>query len=470
MAVLCTHAHDDHVRVAPALGRAVGAPVLLHPDDLPLWRLTHGDVPPDGDLADGQEIAVAGTTLQVLHTPGHAPGAVCFYAPDLGIVFTGDTLFQGGPGATGRSFSDRDLLLHSITDQLLGLPAAHHRQDRARRRHDAGRRAGRRPARLSRPSTGLSAAGSRVADVPHYLRSPHLHGDLVTFVAADDVWLAPVGGGRAWRLTDDRAPVRSPRFSPDGTHVAWASTRDGHSEVYVVPVEGGDARRLTWWGSATTAVLGWTADGRVLVASAAREANLRRQVVHAVGLDLAVERLPYGPAWGVAVRDDGVTALATVGSRPPAGLEALPRRHRPAALAGPAGEARTWSGCCRRRRPRWSTRSGWAGSCCSSATGWPPSPTTPTRSRTSGRWTSRTPPPAPSSSPGTPRRRATSATPPPTASASSTTRTAPCTCWRAPGRSPERSTSRCRAGWPRAGRGGLEPDRAAGRAPARPRR
>jgi glyoxylase-like metal-dependent hydrolase (beta-lactamase superfamily II) len=122
-AILCTHAHDDHVRVAPALGRAVGAPVLLHPDDLPLWRLTHGDLPPDGDLADGQEIPVAGTTLQVLHTPGHAPGAVCFYAEDLGVVFTGDTLFAGGPGATGRSFSDRNLLLRSITDRLLALPS-----------------------------------------------------------------------------------------------------------------------------------------------------------------------------------------------------------------------------------------------------------------------------------------------------------------------------------------------------------
>lgn len=122
LAVLCTHAHDDHVRVAPALGQAVGAPVLLHPDDLPLWRLTHGAVPPDADLADGQLIEVAGTTLQVLHTPGHAPGAVCFYAPQLGVVFTGDTLFAGGPGATGRSFSDQNLLLRSITDQLLGLP------------------------------------------------------------------------------------------------------------------------------------------------------------------------------------------------------------------------------------------------------------------------------------------------------------------------------------------------------------
>ena len=120
-AVLCTHAHDDHVRVAPELGRAVGAPVLLHPDDLPLWQLTHDD-PPDGELHDGQQIEVAGTTLTVLHTPGHAPGAVCFYAEDLATVFTGDTLFNGGPGATGRSFSDRGLLVASIVDKLLVLP------------------------------------------------------------------------------------------------------------------------------------------------------------------------------------------------------------------------------------------------------------------------------------------------------------------------------------------------------------
>ena len=120
-AVLCTHAHDDHVRVAPALGAAVGAPVLLHPDDLPLWRLTH-DTPPDGELGDGQQIEVAGTFLEVIHTPGHAPGAVCLYAPDLAVVFTGDTLFNGGPGATGRSFSDKPLLLRSIADRLMSLP------------------------------------------------------------------------------------------------------------------------------------------------------------------------------------------------------------------------------------------------------------------------------------------------------------------------------------------------------------
>ena len=121
-AILCTHAHDDHVRVAPALRERVTAPILLHPDDRPLWELTHTDELWDVDLADGQEIQVAGTTLRVLHTPGHAPGGVCFHAPELGCVFTGDTLFNGGPGATGRSFSDRELLVASITDKLLGLP------------------------------------------------------------------------------------------------------------------------------------------------------------------------------------------------------------------------------------------------------------------------------------------------------------------------------------------------------------
>src|SRR5690606_13773361 len=120
-AVLCSHAHDDHVRYAPELGRRFGAPVLLHPDDLVLWRLTHR-TDPDGELADGQRIEVAGTTLTVLHTPGHAPGAVCFHAPELGVVFTGDTLFHGGPGATGRSYSDYDTIVASIRDRLFALP------------------------------------------------------------------------------------------------------------------------------------------------------------------------------------------------------------------------------------------------------------------------------------------------------------------------------------------------------------
>jgi len=131
-AIICTHAHDDHVRVAPELRVAVnggsGAPILLHPDDRPLWELTHGG--PDAvdgelwdlDLDDGMTLEVAGTTLQVLHTPGHAPGAICLHAPALGCVFTGDTLFHGGPGATGRSYSDRPTLEASIRAKLFALP------------------------------------------------------------------------------------------------------------------------------------------------------------------------------------------------------------------------------------------------------------------------------------------------------------------------------------------------------------
>jgi len=122
-AIVCTHAHDDHVRVAPELRARTSAPILLHPDDRPLWELTHRNTASwDEDLADGQTLTVGGTTLQVLHTPGHAPGAVCLYAPDLGCVFTGDTLFHGGPGATGRSYSDRPTLEASIRAKLFALP------------------------------------------------------------------------------------------------------------------------------------------------------------------------------------------------------------------------------------------------------------------------------------------------------------------------------------------------------------
>lgn len=128
-AVLLTHAHDDHSALAPEAGRRFGAPVHLHPEEAPLWRLAHGeDAPETTDLADGQRIAVGDTELEVLHTPGHSPGSVCFYGPELAwesetpVVFSGDTLFQGGPGATGRSFSDFPTIVASITDRLLVLP------------------------------------------------------------------------------------------------------------------------------------------------------------------------------------------------------------------------------------------------------------------------------------------------------------------------------------------------------------
>ncbi|KUN20215.1 Zn-dependent hydrolase [Streptomyces antibioticus] len=121
-AIVCTHAHNDHIDAAPALAERTGAPVLLHPDDLPLWKQTHPDRAPDAELADGQSISVAGIELTVLHTPGHAPGAVCLYAPALAALFSGDTLFHGGPGATGRSYSHFPTIIDSIRDRLLTLP------------------------------------------------------------------------------------------------------------------------------------------------------------------------------------------------------------------------------------------------------------------------------------------------------------------------------------------------------------
>ncbi|MFL6179412.1 MAG: MBL fold metallo-hydrolase [Actinomycetes bacterium] len=127
-AIACTHAHDDHVRVAPQLSKRTGAPVLLHPDDAPVWKLTHPDRQPDGDLSDGQVISIGGTDIRVMHTPGHAPGAVCLYAADLGVLFTGDTLFKGGPGATGRSYSDFPTIVASIdrlVDELPGNTTVH---------------------------------------------------------------------------------------------------------------------------------------------------------------------------------------------------------------------------------------------------------------------------------------------------------------------------------------------------------
>lgn len=122
LGVLCTHAHDDHVTVAPELAQRHHSAVHLHEDDAVLWNMSHPDSAYER-LADGQRIAVGGVELHVVHTPGHAPGAVCFVAPELGVVFTGDTLFCGGPGATGRSYSDFATIIDSIRDKLLTLPA-----------------------------------------------------------------------------------------------------------------------------------------------------------------------------------------------------------------------------------------------------------------------------------------------------------------------------------------------------------
>ena len=122
VAVVCTHAHDDHVALAPAAGERFAAPTMLHRDDLPVWALTHPAEAPQDLLEDGQVITVAGQDVVVVHTPGHSPGSVCLHVPSLGVVLSGDTLFAGGPGATGRSFSDFPTIVASIRERLLTLP------------------------------------------------------------------------------------------------------------------------------------------------------------------------------------------------------------------------------------------------------------------------------------------------------------------------------------------------------------
>jgi glyoxylase-like metal-dependent hydrolase (beta-lactamase superfamily II) len=123
-AILCTHGHNDHINAADALSRATGgAPVLLHPADEMLWDVVYPDREPDDSVGEGDELKVAGERLHVIHTPGHSPGGVCLVGPD-GHVFGGDTLFNGGPGATGRSYSDFPTIIESIRDRLLVLPAA----------------------------------------------------------------------------------------------------------------------------------------------------------------------------------------------------------------------------------------------------------------------------------------------------------------------------------------------------------
>ena len=145
-----------------------------------------------------------------------------------------------------------------------------------------------------------------------YLRYPHVRHDLLTFVAENDVWLADTGGGRAYRLSVDSCPAFTPRISPDGSLVAWATRRDGASEVHVAPTDGGVARRLTHWGQPGSRVTGWLSDDEVIVLSTTGEAEHTRMYAHAVPVDGGPSRrLPYGWAGDLAFGPDGRVLLSS---------------------------------------------------------------------------------------------------------------------------------------------------------------
>jgi len=120
--IVCTHGHNDHINAAVDLAEAVSAPIALHPADRMLWDAIHPHRAPDLELADGVTVQVGPAPLEIIHTPGHSPGGVCLFAEESGVLFSGDTLFSGGPGATGRSFSDFGAIVDSIRRRLLILP------------------------------------------------------------------------------------------------------------------------------------------------------------------------------------------------------------------------------------------------------------------------------------------------------------------------------------------------------------
>ncbi len=160
--------------------------------------------------------------------------------------------------------------------------------------------------------------------VSRYLRYPHVRGDLLTFIADDDVWLAPAEGGRAWRISADQAAAAYPRLSPDGGLIAWTSWRDGPAEIYLAATGEGSAARVTYWSSDTTVMRGWSPGGEILATTSAEQPFLRDAWAYALDVSdgtarfAGQRRLPFGPVGDLAMSDATVALLNGTGGSEPA--------------------------------------------------------------------------------------------------------------------------------------------------------
>ena len=143
-----------------------------------------------------------------------------------------------------------------------------------------------------------------------YVRYPTIHQDQIVFVSEDDLWLVSSEGGRAERLTAGVAEVSYPRFSPDGTTIAFVGREEGPGEVYVMPSPGGEARRLTFQ-DASCRISGWSTDGdEVLYASNAGQFALRFEVIYSISLRGGLpQQLPLGMANAISYGPSGGIVL-----------------------------------------------------------------------------------------------------------------------------------------------------------------
>ncbi|MBQ7194302.1 MAG: MBL fold metallo-hydrolase [Bacteroidales bacterium] len=133
-AIILTHSHYDHIFGVGRLQRRYGIKVYMHPAEREVIN-RYATLAPEivvkridsdfetTDIADGSHITEAGLDFEVIHTPGHSPGSVCYYEKAENILFSGDTLFAGTIGRTDLECSDYDDLIRSLIDKLMGLPS-----------------------------------------------------------------------------------------------------------------------------------------------------------------------------------------------------------------------------------------------------------------------------------------------------------------------------------------------------------